>query len=111
MLTDYSLDSDSLSANNENPLILLSPHPDTIYRIDPNFDPSAQQLQIEVAVGQGITQVEIWADGTLLATLSSPPYQAWWTLSVGEYRFWAEGVDVNGERVKSDVVIITVVAE
>jgi hypothetical protein len=108
LLTDYSLDSDSLSANNENPLILLSPHPNAIYRIDPNFDPSAQQLEIEVAVGQGITQVEIWVDGTLLATLSSPPYQAWWTLSAGEHRFWAEGVDVSGEGVKSEIVTITV---
>jgi hypothetical protein len=49
------LDSASLSANNENPLILLSPHPNTVYRIDPNFEPAAQQIQIEVAVGQGIT--------------------------------------------------------
>lgn len=108
LLTDYSLDSDSLSANNENPLILLSPHPNTVYRFDPNFDPAAQQLKIEVAVGQGITQVEIWVDGTLFTTLSSPPYQAWWTLTTGEHRFWAEGVDVSGERVKSEMVTITV---
>jgi len=108
LLSDYSLDSGSLQPSNENPLILLSPHPNTTYRIDPNFDPSAQQLKIEAAVGQGISQVEIWVDGTLLTTLSSPPYQAWWTLSSGEHRFWVEGVNANVEKVKSEVVRITV---
>ena len=59
----------------------------------------------------GISQVTIWVDGNLLTTLSSPPYQAWRTLLAGEHRFWAEGVNVVGETVKSDVVTITVISE
>ena len=112
LLSDYSmgnLESSSLLPNTEDQLILLSPHPNTVYHIDPNFDPAAQQLKIEVAVGQGISQVENWVDGNLLTTLSSPPYQTWWTLSAGEHRFWAEGVNGNGEKVKSDAVTIMVV--
>ena len=62
-----------------------------------------------VAVGQGISQVTIWVDGHVLATLSSPPYQAWWALAAGEHRFWVEGVNGNGEMVKSEMVAITVV--
>ena len=111
LLADYSqttLDSGSLLPNNSS-LVLLSPHPDTTYRIDPNFDPASQQIQIEVAVGQAISQVTIWVDGNLLTTLSSPPYQAWWTLSPGEHHFWVEGVNGNGEIVKSENVLITVV--
>jgi len=50
-------------------------------------------------------------DGNLLATLSSPPYQAWWSLIVGEHQVWAQGLDVNGEMVKSDIVTITVLDE
>ena len=107
LLTDYSKGTDIISQG-ENQIVLLSPHPNTTYRIDPNFDLSSQQLQIEVAVGQGISQVTIWVDGHVLTTLSSPPYQAWWTLSAGEHRFWVEGVNGNGERVKSDVVMIIV---
>jgi len=61
--------------------------------------------------GQGISQVTIWVDGNLLTTLSSPPYQAWWTLSAGEHRFWAEGVNANGETMKSEIVTITVLNE
>jgi hypothetical protein len=60
---------------------------------------------------QGISQVTIWVDGNLLTTLSSPPYQAWWTLSTGEHRFWAQGVNVNGEAIKSDVVTIVVLGK
>ncbi len=80
-----------------------------ITSIDPNFDPSAQQLQIEVAAGQGVSPVTIWVDGNVLTTSSSPPYQAWWTLSAGKHRFWAEGVNSNGETIKSDTVTIDIV--
>jgi len=107
LLADYSRGIENISQP-ENQLVLLSPHPDTTYRIDQNFDPASQQIQIEVAVGQGISQVTLWVDGKLLTTLSSPPYQAWWTLSAGEHHFWVEGVNANGDRVKSDVVTITV---
>jgi penicillin-binding protein 1C len=89
-------------------IALLSPRPNTTYRIDPAFNQSAQQLLIEAVAGQGITQVTIWVDGIPLATLGTSPYQAWWQLSVGEHRFWATGVTVNGETVTSEVVTITV---
>ena len=108
LLSDYSQTIKNISGQ-QGQLVLLSPSPSTTYRIDPNFDPSAQQLQIEVAAGQGISQVTIWIDGTLLTTMSSAPYQTWWSLSTGEHRFWAQGINANGEIVKSDVVTITVI--
>ena len=108
LLIDYSQALENTSAQG-NQLVLLSPPPNTTYRIDPNFDTSAQQLQIQAAAGQGISQIEIWMDGSILTTLSSPPYQTWWTLSVGEHHFWAQGVNANGETLKSDVVTITVI--
>jgi len=108
LLSDYASNLDNIQKNVENPLVVLSPHINTVYRIDPNLDLSYQQLKIEVAVGQDVSQVEIWGDGMLLATLSSPPYQTWWTLSAGKHRFWAEGVNADGKRVKSDMVMILV---
>jgi membrane carboxypeptidase/penicillin-binding protein PbpC len=108
LLGDYSQTPENIPQQ-ENQLVLLSPHPDTTYRIDPNFDPASQQIQIEIAVGQGISQVTLWVDGNLLTTLSSPPYQTWWTLSAGDHHFWAQGVNPNGEIVKSEVVTVTVV--
>jgi hypothetical protein len=110
LLTDFAQTQSNISGQPDQ-LILLSPHPNTTYRIDPNFDPASQQLQIEVAAGGEISQVTIWVDGNLLATLSSPPYQAWWSLSAGEHQFWAQGVNTSGEIVKSDVVTITVLGK
>jgi membrane carboxypeptidase/penicillin-binding protein PbpC len=110
LLIDFSK-AENNSSRQPDQLILLSPAPNTTYRIDPNFDPASQQLKIEVAAGAGISQVTIWVDGKPLITLSSPPYQAWWTLSAGEHHFWAEGVNTSGEIVKSDEVVIKVLAE
>jgi penicillin-binding protein 1C len=101
----------SAHGNQLSVISILSPLPNTTYRIDPNFDQSAQQLLVEAVAGQGITNITLWVDGTLLGTLESVPYQAWWPLAVGEHRFWAEGVTANGETVPSEVVTITVVAD
>lgn len=108
LLSDYSQASENVSQL-EDQLVLLSPLPNTTYRIDSNFTPASQQMQIEAVAGQGVSQVTIWVDGNLLATFSSPPYQAWWMLSAGVHQVWAEGVNSNGQRVKSEIVTITVV--
>lgn len=89
-------------------IALIAPRPHSMYRIDPAFDAAAQKLLIEAVAGAGITQVTIWADGVPLATLTESPYQAWWQLSVGEHRFWATGVTVNGETVTSEEIVVTV---
>jgi penicillin-binding protein 1C len=107
LLTDFSGAGHDISQP-LNQLVLLSPTPNTTYRIDPNFDPSAQQLQLEVAAGQGLSQITVWMDGSLLTALSSSPYQAWWSLAAGEHQFWAQAVNTSGEIVKSDVATITV---
>ena len=90
---------------------LLSPHPNTTYRLDPNFNHSAQQLLVEAAAGQGVMDVTLWVDGNLLATFDTTPYQTWWPLAVGEHRFWAQGNTATGEAVTSEVIAITVVTK
>ncbi len=100
LLIDYSQAMENASVQ-QNQLVLLSPPPNTTYRMDPNFETSAKQLQLEVAAGQGISQIEIWMDGSILTTLSSSPYQTWWSLSAGNHRIWAQAVNPNGETIKS----------
>jgi membrane carboxypeptidase/penicillin-binding protein PbpC len=108
LATDFSQAAESPSQETKD-LLLMSPAPNTTYRIDPTFEASAQQLQVEAAAGQGVSQVTLWLDGSLLASFSSPPYQTWWNLSAGEHQFWAQAVNVSGDMLKSDVVTITVV--
>lgn len=95
-------------ANARPQIALISPRPNSMYRLDPSFDASAQKLLIEAVAGTGITQVTIWVDGAPLAVLPSSPYRAWWQLSPGEHRFWVTGVTVNGETVASEVIVATV---
>ncbi|MCJ7435130.1 MAG: Ig-like domain-containing protein, partial [Anaerolineales bacterium] len=96
-------------ANKTSGLTLTSPTDNTTYRITLDLDLSAQQLALSALTVSDLAQVTFYVDGSALTTLSAPPYQTWWTLSLGEHRFWAEGITMNGKAVKSNVVTITVV--
>ncbi len=108
LLADFKQSTDSTSVQSNN-LALISPTPNTTYRITSDINQSAQQLSVEAVGVQDFHQVEIYVDGKVLATFSSPPYQTWWTLSAGQHQFWAEGMDSNGGASKSNVVTITVI--
>jgi len=90
-------------------LTLTSPTDNTTYRITPSLDLSAQQLAFSTLTVPDLAQVTFFVDGVALTTISAPPYETWWTLSLGTHQFWAEGVTTNGETVKSNVVTVTVV--
>ncbi len=96
-------------SNSSGRLALTSPTNNTTYRITPDLDLSAQQLIVSTLTVPGIARVTFFADGVALAALSAPPYETWWTLSLGEHQFWVEGMMTSGEIVKSNVVKITVV--
>ena len=98
-------------SSQQSAISILSPRPNATYRLDPNFDQNAQQLLVEVVAGQGITNLTLWVDGSLFATLESAPYQAWWPLAVGEHSFWAQGETAAGETLTSEMVTITVMTE
>jgi hypothetical protein len=57
----------------------------------------------------GLAQVTFLVDGAVLSTFIDPPYQTWWVLSPGVHRFWAEGITIGGEPLKSETVTIAVV--
>jgi membrane carboxypeptidase/penicillin-binding protein PbpC len=106
LLVDFKQNADS---QNGNPLTLTSPTPNTTYHITGDLNLSAQQLEVDAVASQVFSTVTLYVDGNVLATLSSQPYQAWWTLSAGDHSFWVEGLTADGATVKSEVVNITVV--
>ena len=103
------LDDANATPRATSDLTLASPTDNTTYRITPDLDLRAQQLEISTLTESDLAQVTFFVDGLALTTLSAPPYQTWWRLSVGEHRFWAEGITTSGEVVKSNVVTIMVV--
>jgi penicillin-binding protein 1C len=90
-------------------LILTSPTDNATYKITPDLSLTAQQLALSTRTASDFAQVTFFADGSPLETILTPPYQSWWTLSVGVHQFWAEGINANGETVKSNAVTVTVV--
>ncbi len=91
-------------------LILTSPRPNTTYRLTSSIAASAQQLLLEALAEPAVHPVTFWVDGRWQATVSEPPYQAWWPLQVGVHTIWAQG-RVDGQTIQSEAVQITVVGE
>jgi membrane carboxypeptidase/penicillin-binding protein PbpC len=108
LLADFQQNGNIAQADS---LALISPTPNTTYRITLDLNLSAQQLSVEAVAGPGFSKVTIYVDGKILSAFSGPPYQAWWTLSEGNHRFWAEGAKANGETIQSEVVTITVLGQ
>lgn len=92
-------------------LLLISPAPNSTYRIKPAFNQSAQQLAVEAGAGRDFVHVSLWVDGVLLAEFEEPPFRAWWPLAAGEHRFRAVGTRSDGETVTGPTVKITVLVD
>jgi penicillin-binding protein 1C len=105
LLSDLSLQP---AAVQPGELVMISPEPDSTYRISDKLTLSDQQLPIETAAGQGVTGISLWVDGRQLSSCASAPYLLWWKLSIGTHQFWAQGVSADGQAVKSNVIQITV---
>jgi membrane carboxypeptidase/penicillin-binding protein PbpC len=105
LLSDLTFQPAALQSEN---LVMISPEPDSTYRLSDKLALSDQQLPVETAAGQGVTGISLWVDGRQLGSRASAPYLLWWQLSAGTHQFWAQGLSAEGETVKSDVIQITV---
>jgi hypothetical protein len=89
---------------------MTSPDQGGRYRLSPELPAASQQLFVAVRPVDGVTlqEVALYVDGQLLATPTGPPYQARWPMTPGTHTFWAVGVDVQGNVLESDRIVITV---
>lgn len=86
------------------PLRLISPGPNSVYRLAPDLPAEAQSIRLEAAGEPGLSRVTLWVDGSQLAAPDSPPYEAWWKLEAGFHQAWAEAMRPTGERIVSQRV-------
>ena len=96
--------------SNLQSLILTSPDQGSHYRVSPELPASAQQIVVAARPVDAISlqQVTLLVDGFPLATLTSPPYQALWPMTVGTHIFTAVGVDGEGNVLEGNSVMIEV---
>jgi hypothetical protein len=90
-------------------LRLISPDPNTIYRLSPALPPEAQKIHMEAVSVANLSEITLWMDGTRVAVIDSPPFEAWWQLTAGTHVAWVEGVDENGRLVHSNEITFKVV--
>ncbi len=92
------------------PLILTSPDQGGRYRLSSEIPQAAQQVIVAARPADGVTlhQVTLLVDGHPLTTLTRPPYQVLWPMTVGTHVFTAVGADAEGNEVKGNRVTIEV---
>jgi hypothetical protein len=90
------------------PLRLIAPDPNTVYNISPITPIDAQQIRLEAVGETEFREITLWVDDEVVATLSDPPYQAWWPLSVGVHWASAVGITESGEAISSEQIMFEV---
>jgi penicillin-binding protein 1C len=90
------------------PLRLVSPDPNTVYRLSPTMPAEAQKVRLEAVATAGVVELTFYLDGVALAQVEVPPYETWWQLTPGRHEVWAEGRSTAGERLTSPVVTFEV---
>jgi membrane carboxypeptidase/penicillin-binding protein PbpC len=91
-------------------LILTSPDQGSRYRLSSEIPQEMQQIAVAVRpVGSvALRQVTLLADGRPLATMTHPPYRALWPMTAGTHVFTATGVDVEGNEIEGNRVMVEV---
>jgi 1A family penicillin-binding protein len=107
---NWGVETGERSASGLQSLVMTSPDQGGHYRLSPELPAASQQLFVAVRPVDGVTlqEVTLYVDGRPLATLAGPPYQARWPMTPGTHAFWAVGVDVGGNVLESDRIVITV---
>ncbi|MBN1310073.1 MAG: PBP1A family penicillin-binding protein [Anaerolineae bacterium] len=89
-------------------LMVITPDPQTIYRISSTIPLDAQKIRIVVAGTSDLDSVTIYLDDELLAAFDEPPFEVLWILRTGTHTIYATGTTVGGEELASEVVQFTV---
>lgn len=101
--------SDPLQAGQPLQVALVSPHPESVVEVSREIPLDSQRLVIEALVTRGVpSQVELYQDGSLLASLKDAPYRLTWRLAPGTHTFRAIAYDSQGNKASSQAVRVTV---
>lgn len=97
-------------ASDMPPLVLVSPDPGQVYRIDPALPAELQRVEVAARAGPGFAgeRITLWVDGEVLASGEPPSVRAWWPLSPGPHTFQATGADPSGRSWRSQEVRVYV---
>ncbi len=89
---------------------LISPDPNSTYRLAADAPVSFQQLEVSAFCAPGTCPqgIEVWVDGRLWQRWAAPPYRAFWPLEPGAHEFQLQRIDPTGHVTRSAPVRIRV---
>lgn len=76
--------------------------------ITSNAPENSQKIKIDIVANISLEKVDLWIDDTRIATFYDPPFEYWWSLSLGEHQIWASGVSPTGETINTNTVLFSV---
>jgi len=83
---------------------IISPDPNTIYKISPRLPRASQQIPLRVIAPPNTQSVTFVLNDVPIGTVTAAPFEVWWALAPGSYTLYAEAVGQDGERTRSEVV-------
>jgi len=86
----------AVGEGNSPGLQILFPDRNSIFKLDPNLNPSFQSVQLRAEVPAGSEEVSWWIDGALFA-VTGYPFSCFWPLSSGRHRITCEAGRVSDE--------------
>jgi 1A family penicillin-binding protein len=92
----------------EEPLLIVSPRPNSRYRLVDSVPLRDQKAEILVESALNLERVEIVVDGEKVASFDRPPYRFLWPLKEGKHRVQAVGF-LDGKMLQTEVVEFEVI--
>jgi len=92
------------STVSSQPLQITSPDDATVYNISPRLPISSQQITFSIVSNQALQKVSYILNGQVVATLTTAPYQFFWTLDPGHYTLQAQALTAQGELINGEEV-------
>jgi hypothetical protein len=111
----YVLDSSQSNASaalDDALIAVTAPEHLSVFNLVPELPAENQRIAVTAACREpsSVLAVRLYADGTLLAVDSEPPYEALWPLAPGQHAFHAEALLHAGDSIRSAITRITVVS-
>jgi len=97
-----------VTGGNSNSIKLVSPGSNSVYYLAGGYGDLQRIYMQSVAdlinPDVELQEVVFWVDGVQVARITSPPYEAWWSLIAGKHNSWVEARLSTGQQISSDKV-------
>ena len=87
---------------------LLSPDPYTVFALADHLPPALQRIRFSVSAPPSLRQVRYTLNDELIASSDRPPWDAWWSLQIGDFSLKAQALLANGDTIESASVAFSV---